>query len=159
MRERPPEASVPQPDQAGGRVAALDLGEVRTGVALSDPTRSLASPLEVVASTEIDDYLRRLVDEELVGEVVVGVPRTMSGETGFQAGRALRELDRLREAFPETRFVEWDERLTTRLASPGGDGGPGGKRRGKSTGRSEGKARVDHLAAAHMLQEYLDRRA
>jgi putative Holliday junction resolvase len=170
LQERPPEGSVPEPSKTAFRVAALDLGEVRTGVAVSDPTGSLATPLEVVTSGEIDDYLRRLVNEEGVGEVVVGVPRTMSGEAGFQAGRALRELDRLRGAFPKTRFVEWDERMTTRLARSGAGGedakdatgaGGGGKRRGKGRkgGKSGGKERVDHLAAAHMLQEYLDRRA
>ena len=78
-----------------GRIAALDLGEARTGVALSDPTLSLASPLEVVASGEIDGCLRRLADEEGVREVVAGVPRTMSGQTGFQAERALAEIRRL----------------------------------------------------------------
>lgn len=142
-------------------MAALDLGEVRTGVAISDPTLSLASPLEVVASGEIDAYLRRLVDVEGVREVVAGVPRTMSGETGFQAERALAEIRRLRGAFPEVGFVEWDERMTTRLASPAPEkpGGGGKKRRGKGRkgGRDE-KERVDHLAAARMLQEYLDRR-
>lgn len=139
-------------------MAALDLGEVRTGVAISDATRSLATPLEVVPSGEIEPYLRRLVDEQGVSEVVVGIPRTMSGETGFQAERTLEELQRLREAFPQTGFVQWDERLTTRLA---GSGAPGsGKRRGgRSRDRKRGgKQRVDHLAAARILQEYLDRR-
>lgn len=142
-------------------MAALDLGEVRTGVAVSDPTRSLATPLEVVASGEVHAYLRRLVEEEDVREVVVGVPRTMSGETGFQAERALDGIRRLREAFPETSFVEWDERLTTRLVSPApGKPGEGGrKKRGKSHKRGGvEKERVDHLAAARILQEYLDRR-
>ena len=133
------------------RVAALDLGEARTGVALSDPTRSLASPLEVVASGEIDGCLRRLVDEEGVREVVAGVPRTMSGETGFQAERALKEIQRLRDTFPEVSFVEWDERLTTRLAGPA----PSRKKKGKKGSKEP----VDHLAAARILQEYLDRRS
>lgn len=140
-------------------MAALDLGEVRTGVAISDATRSLATPLAVVPSGELEAYLRRLVDEEGVSEVVVGIPRTMSGETGFQAEQALEGLRRLREAFPQTSFVEWDERLTTRLASPGAvkPGGKGGSRRRQNRKRDE-KERVDHLAAARLLQEYLDRR-
>jgi len=76
----------------------------------------------------------------------------MSGETGFQAGIALAEIARLREAFPGLSFVEWDERMTTRLAAPAPRGG-----RGKRSKRG-GKERVDHLAAARMLQEYLDRK-
>lgn len=137
--------------QSESRVAALDLGEVRVGVALSDPTCSLASPLEVVASGEIDARLRRLVDEEGVREIVAGVPRTMSGERGFQAERALAEIRRLRQAFHEVEFVEWDERLTTRIASPA----PSGKKKSKKGSKEP----VDHLAAARMLQEYLDRRS
>lgn len=129
-------------------MAALDLGEVRTGVALSDPDRVVATPLEVVPSGELDGYLRVLLAERGVEEVVVGVPKTMAGEVGFQARSVLDTLDRLRLAFPGVRFVEWDERLTTRIAAAGRGAGRKKKRR----------APVDHLAAARILQEYLARR-
>lgn len=160
--EKPPEISVAGPEQPGGRVAALDLGEVRTGVALSDPTRSLATPLEVVSSAELDERLRRLISEDDVREIVAGVPRTMAGETGFQAERALEEIRRLKDAFPQTSFVEWDERMTTRLASPPKPVAGERRRTNKSANKSAnkkrgGKERVDHLAAARILQEYLDR--
>jgi putative holliday junction resolvase len=127
-----------------GRVAALDLGEVRTGVAVSDPGGVIASPLEVIPSGDLADYLHRLVNEEGVYEVVVGVPRTLGGEVGFQARKVLSRLDTLRKEFPGVRFVEWDERFTTRLAG--------------SRGIKKGTVRVDHLAAARMLQEYLGAR-
>jgi putative holliday junction resolvase len=112
---------------------------VRTGVAVSDPGGVIASPLEVIPSGDLSTYLSRLVDEEGVYEVVVGVPRTLGGEVGFQARKVLSRLDALRSEFPGVRFVEWDERFTTRLA-----GSSGSK-----------TVRVDHLAAARMLQEYL----
>jgi putative pre-16S rRNA nuclease len=82
-----------------------------------------------------------------VREVVVGMPKTLAGEIGPQARKVLDTLAGLRREFPGVRFVEWDERLTTRVAAAGG----GGKRKGK-------RVRVDHLAAAGMLQEYLARR-
>ncbi len=131
--------------QLQGRVAALDLGEVRTGVAVSDPTRTIARPVAVVPSQELTQTLRRLVAEEGVSKILVGVPKTMGGEVGFQARKVLATLEALRSEFPGVSFVEWDERLTTRMAV-------GGMRSGspKRTGR------VDHLAAARMLQEYLD---
>jgi putative holliday junction resolvase len=135
---------------------ALDLGEVRTGVAISDPGGSLARPLEVVPSDQLPAYLRRLLDEEVVEEILVGIPKTLGGEVGFQARKVLDKLVALRDEFPEMRFVEWDERFTTRLARS--------SRRSRSDARSRGrrqrdtKERVDHLAAASMLQEYLDRR-
>jgi putative pre-16S rRNA nuclease len=122
-------------------------------VATSDPGGSLARPLEVVPSDRLVEYLGTLLAEEAVAEVVVGVPKTLKGEIGFQAKRALAKLDDLKDAFPTVRFVEWDERLTTRLARSSRSGiRSGGRRKGRA------KERVDHLAAASMLQEYLDRR-
>ena len=119
---------------------------MRTGVALSDPGRVLATPLEVVPTADLTEYLGLLFEREDVREVVVGMPKTLAGEIGPQARRVLDTIAQLRRAFPEVRFVEWDERLTTRVAAAAG---------GKKKGR---RVRVDHLAAAGMLQEYLARR-
>jgi len=119
-------------------------------VALSDPGRVLATPLEVVPSADLTDYLRRLFEEQDVREVVVGMPKTLAGEVGPQARRVLDTISGLRREFPEVRFVEWDERLTTRVAVAG-SGGRARKKKGR-------RVRVDHLAAAGILQEYLARR-
>jgi putative holliday junction resolvase len=124
------------------------VGDVRTGVAISDPGRVLASPLQIVPSEDLPSFLRRLVNEQDVREVVVGVPRTLGGEVGFQASRILATLDALKRDVPGVRFVEWDERLTTRIAAAGSR-----RRRGSSKKKP---VRVDHLAAARMLQEYLE---
>jgi putative Holliday junction resolvase len=123
------------------------VGDVRTGVAISDPGRVIASPLRVVPSADLSSYLRWLVDEQDLREVVVGVPRTLGGEVGFQARRILATLDALKRDFPGVRFVEWDERLTTRMAAGS---------RGRRGSRKKRPVRVDHLAAATMLQEYLE---
>ena len=125
-----------------GRVVALDLGEARCGVAISDETASIARPLEVVPEEELGGYLRGLFEEQDISLVVVGVPKTLGGEIGFQARRALERVERLEDEFPGVRFVRWDERLTTRVAAAG-------------RGRRKRRGPVDHLAAAHMLQEYL----
>ncbi len=119
---------------------------MRTGVALSDPGRVLATPLEVVPTADLTEYLALLFEREDVREVVVGMPKTLAGELGPQARRVLDTLAGLRREFPNVRFVEWDERLTTRVAAASGR-----KKKGK-------RVRVDHLAAAGMLQEYLARR-
>jgi putative holliday junction resolvase len=147
-------------DGPPGRVAALDLGEACTGVAVSDPGGSLARPLEVVPSDRLSQYLRALLVEEGITEVVVGVPKTLAGEVGSQARRVLAKLTTLREEFPDVRFVEWDERFTTRLARSSPGGPRSGVRKGGRAGKRKGgtKERVDHLAAAVMLQDYLDRR-
>ena len=98
----------------------------------------------MVPSGDLSAYLSRLVAEQGVCEVVVGVPRTLGGEVGFQARKVLARLGALKREFPDVQFVEWDERFTTRLAG--------------SRGRKKGAVRVDHLAAARMLQEYLEAR-
>ena len=121
---------------------------MRTGVAVSDPERVIARPLEAVPSADLSDFLRRLVREEGVSEIVVGIPRTLRGDVGFQARKVLARLDALKNELPDVRFVEWDERLTTRLAVAG-EKADGGRKGPKRAGR------VDHLAAARMLQEYL----
>jgi putative holliday junction resolvase len=121
---------------------------VRTGIAVSDPERVIARPLAVVPSADLVEALRRLIGEEGVSEILVGVPRTLGGEVGFQARKVLDRLEDLKKELPGVRFVEWDERLTTRLAVAGTRARGGKKRAG----------RVDHLAAARMLQEYLGSR-
>ncbi|MBV9455872.1 MAG: Holliday junction resolvase RuvX [Rubrobacter sp.] len=138
----------------------MDLGEAYSGVAISDTGRSLARPLEVVPSKQLTEYLRLLLVEEDVSELVVGVPKTLGGELGFQAKHVLAMLGVLRDAFPAVRFVEWDERFTTRLVRSSRNGP---KVRTRSGGRPDrrkerAKERVDHQAAATILQEYLDRR-
>lgn len=135
-------------DRASGRIVALDLGEVRTGVAVSDPGATIARPLEVVPSETLSSFLGNLVREG-VAEVVVGVPNTLGGEVGFQARRSLDRIDALRGEFPGVRFVEWDERFTTRMAASR-------TAREKRRRKKGARARLDHLAAARLLQEYLD---
>lgn len=107
--------------------------------------------MEVVPSDRLEGYLTGMIPAQGVSEVLVGVPKTLGGQVGYQAERALSTLSELQRIFPETRFVPWDERLTTRVARSASRSGRGRKR------RAGAKERVDHLAAAAMLQEYLDR--
>lgn len=110
----------------------------------------LARPVEVVPSDQLDEYIQAAFVEEEITEVVVGVPKTLSGEIGFQARRVRNRIEALRARFPTVRFIERDERLTTRLAVAG----TGRKRKSRGGERQ----RVDHLAAARLLQEHLDAR-
>lgn len=124
-------------------------------MAISDPGGFLARPLEVIPSENLTKYLHALTEEEAVAEVVVGVPKTLGGEVGPQAEQVLSRLAELKEVFPTVRFVQWDERLSTRIArSASGADKPSSRRR--ASRRKGEKERVDHLAAAVMLQEYLN---
>jgi putative Holliday junction resolvase len=123
------------------KVLALDYGAARTGVAVSDPTGTLARPLcvvELAATAKGLSRLAELVRDEDPARVVVGLPLTLRGERGAQAQETERFLEALRAvvAVPVETF---DERFTTRLAAGGG-----------------GDAPEDARAAAHLLSSYLE---
>jgi putative holliday junction resolvase len=122
------------------KVLALDYGAARTGVAVSDPTGTLARPLCVVERAATEAGLARiaeLVRDEGPERVVVGLPLTLRGEHGAQAQETERFLDALR-AVVTVPVESFDERFTTRLAAAGGD------------------APEDARAAAHLLASYLE---
>lgn len=134
------------------RVLAIDPGERRLGLAVSDPTGAVALPLEVVArsgwAADIE-HLSRVVERYDVGEIVVGRPLTAAGLLGPQAQRAARFADRLRRSLG-VKVVEADERFTTVAADRAlREGGQRGLAR---------RTRRDAVAAALILQPYLDRR-
>ncbi len=122
----------------------LDYGAARTGVAVSDASGTIARPLEVVRAAATPPGLERiaaLVAEHDAEAVVVGLPLTLRGETGAQARETQAFVDDLRRVLPVPVDV-WDERFTTTLAA-----------------RTASRAPEDALAAAHLLQSWLDRRA
>jgi putative Holliday junction resolvase len=135
-----------------GRVLAVDLGERRIGLALSDPSGTLASPLRTLQATGDPDRDRLAVvtaaREAEAQVIVVGLPRSLSGREGPAARRARAEASALAEVAGEIRVELHDERFTTRDAERAL--GAAGKR-----GR-ERRARVDAAAAAIILQSYLD---
>jgi putative Holliday junction resolvase len=134
------------------RVLAIDPGERRLGFAISDPSGTIALPLEVLERagwTRDLAHLRRLIEVQQVGEIVVGRPLTTRGTVGPQAERAARFAARLRDAFAVP-VVEVDERFTTSAA----------ERTTRELGLRgrDRRARRDAIAATFILQPYLDRR-
>jgi len=123
------------------KVVALDFGAARTGVAVSDPTGTLARPLGVVERAASDAglvELAELVREQQAERVVVGMPLTLRGERGEQAVRTEQFVDALRRVV-DVPVESFDERFTTALAAVGG-----------------GDAPEDARAAAHLLTSYLE---
>lgn len=119
------------------KVVALDFGRARTGVAVSDPTGTIARPLEVVAGADLARIVE-LIEEHGVERVVVGLPLTLQGERGTQARETETFIQKLGEA-TAVPIVLFDERFTTDLAEQ-----TGGVR-----------ADEDARAAAHLLSGYL----
>ena len=124
------------------RILALDHGSARCGVAVSDPTGTLATPLGAVERPDTKrglTALARLVADQGAERVLVGLPLTMRGEEGEQAQRARTFAERL-ERKVSVPVELHDERLTTRLAE-----------------RTGGEGDADSRAAAHLLDSYLAR--
>jgi len=134
-----------------GRILALDLGDVRVGVAVSDPLGVTAQPLPTLRRASPDEDVARigaLVESLGVGRVVVGNPLLLSGEVGARSRQASEFAERLRAALPEVSVELWDERLSTVQAERALIEGNVRRRRRKQS--------VDAVAAVLILQSYLD---
>jgi putative holliday junction resolvase len=133
------------------QILGLDLGEVRTGIALSDELRMLAHPFETIESNSAEAVARRvqkIVAERQVDCVVVGLPRQMNGTLGLAAKSAQRFVEKLR-SLVSCEVVTWDERLSTVAAERAL------RDAGKKTRDTRGIR--DQVAAQIILQSYLDR--
>ena len=134
------------------RILALDIGDRRIGVALSDPLGILASPLTTIERATPDtesaiDAILALAEQHEAAEILVGIPYLMSGRTGAQARITLDFAAALAER-THIPVTHTDERLSSvqanRLLSQSG------------TSNTRDKSRTDSAAAAVILQAYLD---
>ena len=136
-----------------GRVMALDAGERRVGVALSDELRLIASPVTVLdrrsGLAPVLDALTELVRREEVSEAVVGLPLNADGSEGRQARRA-RDFARVASRVTGIPVSLWDERLSTREAEDVL------RAQGRNLRRLRETGQIDAYAAAMILQDYLD---
>jgi putative Holliday junction resolvase len=134
------------------RYLALDVGDVRIGVAASDETATLATGLPTlrrVGPRKDVKAVAALVRGHEAGEVVVGLPRSLDGSEGPQARKVLAFMDDLRGALPVP-VVSWDERFTTAMATQA--------LREAGASRRARREAVDQVAAVLILQSYLDYR-
>ena len=132
------------------RVLAIDPGSGRLGLALSDPSGTIAQPLSVLSRrSEAEDLaaLKDLVERHDIGQIVIGLPRTMNGRLEGAAQQAQAFGSRVEEATGRP-VAYWDERLTTVAAERYLI--DQGKRRNKR------RQEVDRMAATLLLQGYLD---
>jgi putative holliday junction resolvase len=138
------------------RILGLDIGDRRIGLALSDPGEILASPLTILEreSDAVDiSQIVEIIKREGVGKVIAGLPRAMNGTVGAQAEKVLAFAEKLAKEITITLEFR-DERLTTLYA--------GRLQRESLTKKKDRhkqkKTRDDAIAAAIILQGYLDER-
>ncbi|MQG39881.1 MAG: Holliday junction resolvase RuvX [SAR202 cluster bacterium] len=132
-------------------ILGLDVGDKKTGVALSDESGIIAFPLDTLTSSSDNiTEIRDLIDKYNVREIVVGMPYTLSGNIGAQANRVEEFIKKLNEAI-NLPVIKIDERFTTQEAKR-----ITSEHKIKSKKKMIGKWTDDALAASIILQSYLD---
>jgi putative Holliday junction resolvase len=132
------------------RILALDHGTKRIGVAVSDETKTIAQPLEYIPAEPFADFLERLKQlliEKEVDVILIGMPRNMDGSYGPAAQKVEAFVAVLKSAVTVP-IKLWDERLTSTMANRALLQG--------NVRRKQRKEKVDKMAAAILLQSYLD---
>ena len=135
-----------------GRILGVDFGDTRTGVAVSDISRFLASGIGYVSPGGIEktaDKIAQIAREQKVGAIVVGLPKNMDGSEGFRAERCREFAQLLRTKLETVPVAMIDERLTTMSASR--------YLNETNTRGSKRKGVIDTLSAQIILQNALDR--
>lgn len=132
---------------ASGRCIGVDHGTVRVGLAVSDPSRTIASPLPHVSSDNAVDEIVGIATGMGAQEIVVGLPLNMDGSWSDSTRAARDFAAELREA-TTAKVTMWDERLSTVEATRA--------LRSSGANRRRRKSRIDSTAASLVLQSYLD---
>ena len=131
------------------RILAIDFGERRIGLAISDPLGITAQGLPTIDTKKTKDilsYIQTIIKEKEVMKVVVGMPRNMDGSIGFKGKEVKKFIGRLTQK-TGVKVIAWDERLTSVQAL---------KSMREMGTKQKKKEAVDRISATLILQSYLD---
>ena len=134
------------------RILALDMGERRVGVAVSDELGITAQGLPTITTESMKDAIlqtEKLITEYTLSEIIVGLPKSMDGSLGFKAQEVMQFADLLRKR-TDVPVILWDERLTTKMADR--------SMLEADMSRRKRRRKADMVAAQLILQSYLDSR-
>lgn len=132
-----------------GKVIAIDFGLKRTGLAITDELKIIASGLDTVESPKLMDYLIALFQKEKIETIVLGEPKRMDGSDAHITQNVYLLKEALEKQFPNVPVVLQDERYTSKMAVNAMIAG-GMKKKDR-----QNKAMVDKISATIILQEYL----
>lgn len=132
------------------RVLAIDLGTKRTGLAVTDPLKILASPLETIETGQLMTFLKAYCAREAVEALVLGLPIRLNGQDNEMTPRVLKLKQELEQAFPDKKIALVDERFTSKMAMQSMIA-MGSKKKD----RREKAGNLDKVSAAIILQSYL----
>jgi len=130
------------------KIIALDLGDVWTGIAISDALKTLARPFKTVKTNVLHQELTTLFKQESIEEVVVGYPITLGGRESKQTEQIKKQKEALEKKFINMKFIFWDERLSSKQAEQL-------QRETQKRGVAGAKQQEHAVAAALVLDTYL----
>jgi putative Holliday junction resolvase len=134
------------------RIMAIDYGQKRTGIAVTDPQQIIATGLETIPSHTVIDFITKYLIAEQVECIVVGEPKDMQNNASDSSRFVEPFVKNLRKRFPAMQIERFDERFTSKMAFQSMiDAGLSRKRR-------QDKALVDTISATIILQSYLENR-
>lgn len=134
------------------RILAIDYGQKRTGIAVTDELQIIASGLTTVPSETIIPFLKDYFSKENVIKVIVGEPKQMNGQPSESTALIESFIEKFQKNFPDMKLVRVDERFTSKMAFQTMiDSGLKKKQR-------QNKALIDEIAATILLQDYLTRK-
>lgn len=134
------------------RIIAIDYGQKRTGIAVTDELQIIASGLTTIPSATAISFLKDYFSKEKVETVIIGDPKQMNGEASQSADLINTFVKHFSNHFPEMKIIRVDERFTSKIAFRSMiDGGLKKKKR-------QNKALIDEIAATIILQDYLNRK-
>lgn len=133
-----------------GRILAIDYGGKRTGLAATDPSRIIASPLETVETTKLTPYLKEYIPKNKVDQIVVGYPTNPNGDENPILKQIRLFTDNLKKLFPDIPMAFYDEQYTSKEAMKMMVAGNFGKKY-----RAE-RGNTDKMAAALILQGWME---
>jgi putative Holliday junction resolvase len=132
-----------------GRWLALDVGAKRTGIAVTDPLRIIATSLNTISTSELIPFLKEYFQREEVELLVVGEPKQLDNTASQSAGLINAEIEKLKKAFPLLPIHRVDERFTSKMASQAiAQSGMNKKNR-------QSKELIDAVSATIILQSYM----
>jgi putative Holliday junction resolvase len=134
-----------------GRILAIDYGLKRTGLAVTDPLKIIASPLETIATENLISWIKDYIASEEVERIVVGMPLKLDQSATHTTVPVQKLISMLKETFFSIRVDEQDERFTSKMALKSMIAG-GMKKKDRRN-----KGNVDKISAAIILQSYLER--
>lgn len=131
------------------RIIAIDYGQKRTGIAITDEFRIIASGLTTIDSKNIFTFLKDLLNKEQVEIAIIGDPKQMNGQPSQSAEMIDAFVEKLKNQFPDLKIERVDERFTSKMAVKTMIDS------GLKKNQRKNKALIDEISATIMLQDYL----